>query len=122
VSPFANPWLTNRLIRFAFSQTGRAHLLLVSLTPGEEGGGIGVVTLEGQSGSIPVTCFPTHNLPHPDSDIIEVSCTLFWGLGIFLTIPQEMISEEIVDETDRYSDNHHKIAAPRDATDLTMSK
>ncbi|KAH6901112.1 hemolysin [Coprinopsis sp. MPI-PUGE-AT-0042] len=66
-----------------YFQTGRAHLLLVSLTPGEEGGGIGVVTLE---------------------DIIE-----------------EMISEEIVDETDRYSDNHHKIAAPRDATDLTMS-
>lgn len=29
------------------SQTGRAHLLLISNTPGKEGGAIGVVTLEG---------------------------------------------------------------------------
>lgn len=29
------------------SQTGRAHLLLVSRTPGKAGGALGVVTLEG---------------------------------------------------------------------------
>jgi hypothetical protein len=28
------------------SQTGRAHLLLISLTPGKAGGAIGVITLE----------------------------------------------------------------------------
>ena len=30
------------------SQTGRAHLLLISSTPGKEGGAIGIVTLEGE--------------------------------------------------------------------------
>ncbi|KAJ3727195.1 hemolysin [Lentinula guzmanii] len=50
-----------------YFQTGRAHLLLISSTPGYAGGALGVITLE---------------------DIIE-----------------EIISEEIVDETDRYEDN-----------------
>ncbi|KAI8983294.1 DUF21-domain-containing protein [Trametes punicea] len=58
-----------------YFQTGRAHLLLLSRTPGIEGGAIGVITLE---------------------DIIE-----------------EMISEEIVDETDRYEDNVSKRRARR---------
>ncbi|KAI0641076.1 DUF21-domain-containing protein [Trametes meyenii] len=58
-----------------YFQTGRAHLLLLSRTPGVEGGAIGVLTLE---------------------DIIE-----------------EMISEEIVDETDRYEDNVSKRRARR---------
>jgi len=31
----------------SYSQTGRAHLLLVSRTPGKAGGAIGVITLEG---------------------------------------------------------------------------
>jgi len=31
----------------SYSQTGRAHLLLVSRTPGKVGGAIGVITLEG---------------------------------------------------------------------------
>lgn len=31
------------------SQTGRAHLLLISRTPGVAGGAIGVITLEGMS-------------------------------------------------------------------------
>ncbi|KAL4069154.1 hypothetical protein J3A83DRAFT_4096290 [Scleroderma citrinum] len=58
-----------------YFQTGRAHLLLISRTPGMAGGGIGVITLE---------------------DIIE-----------------EIISEEIVDETDRYEDNQSKKYARR---------
>ncbi|RPD59499.1 DUF21-domain-containing protein [Lentinus tigrinus ALCF2SS1-6] len=58
-----------------YFQTGRAHLLLLSRTPGVEGGAMGVITLE---------------------DIIE-----------------EIISEEIVDETDRYEDNVSKRSARR---------
>ncbi|KAH9927409.1 uncharacterized protein BXZ73DRAFT_48824 [Epithele typhae] len=58
-----------------YFQTGRAHLLLLSRTPGIEGGAIGLITLE---------------------DIIE-----------------EIISEEIVDETDRYEDNVSKRRASR---------
>ncbi|KAG6333307.1 hypothetical protein ID866_5784 [Astraeus odoratus] len=58
-----------------YFQTGRAHLLLISRTPGIAGGAIGVITLEGS-----------------------------W---------QEIISEEIVDETDRYEDNQSKKYARR---------
>lgn len=61
-----------------YFQTGRAHLLLISLTPGVPGGALGVITLE---------------------DIIE-----------------EIISEEIVDETDQYEDNHSKRRAKRQTT------
>lgn len=65
-----------------YFQTGRAHLLLISRTPGIAGGGIGVITLE---------------------DIIE-----------------EIISEEIVDETDRYEDNQSKRRAKRMTTSTVM--
>lgn len=65
-----------------YFQTGRAHLLLLSKTPGVAGGAIGVITLE---------------------DIIE-----------------EIISEEIVDETDRYEDNRHKQRAKRMTTAAVM--
>ncbi|PBK61498.1 DUF21-domain-containing protein [Armillaria solidipes] len=65
-----------------YFQTGRAHLILISRTPGIAGGAIGVITLE---------------------DIIE-----------------EIISEEIVDETDRYDDNVHKRKAKRMTTAAIM--
>lgn len=58
-----------------YFQQGRSHILLVSTTPGREGGAIGVVSLE---------------------DVIE-----------------EMIGEEIVDETDLYVDLHNKIKVVR---------
>ncbi|KAI0757520.1 hypothetical protein C8Q80DRAFT_1091595 [Daedaleopsis nitida] len=66
-----------------YFQTGRAHLILLSRTPGVEGGAIGVITLE---------------------DIIE-----------------EIISEEIVDETDQFEDNVSKRRAKR-ARDATVMK
>ncbi|KAJ7676547.1 hypothetical protein DFH06DRAFT_1168454 [Mycena polygramma] len=65
-----------------YFQTGRAHLLLITHTPGKPGGAIGVITLE---------------------DIIE-----------------EILSEEIVDETDRYEDNVTKQRAKRNTTAAVM--
>ncbi|KIM81896.1 hypothetical protein PILCRDRAFT_821253 [Piloderma croceum F 1598] len=65
-----------------YFQTGRAHLLLISRTPGIAGGALGVITLE---------------------DVIE-----------------EIISEEIVDETDRYEDNQSKKRAKRITTAAIM--
>ncbi|KIK95990.1 hypothetical protein PAXRUDRAFT_826457 [Paxillus rubicundulus Ve08.2h10] len=74
ILPEAHPSI-NCFQALDYFQTGRAHLLLVSRTPGIGGGGIGVITLE---------------------DVIE-----------------EIISEEIVDETDRYVDNQSKQYAKR---------
>ncbi|TDL22340.1 DUF21-domain-containing protein [Rickenella mellea] len=65
-----------------YFQTGRAHLLVISKTPGAPGGALGVITLE---------------------DVIE-----------------EIISEEIVDETDRYEDNMTKQKAKRQTTAAIM--
>ncbi|KAK7688001.1 hypothetical protein QCA50_008371 [Cerrena zonata] len=81
ILPEADPTI-NCFQALDYFQTGRAHLLLLSDTPGKEGGAIGVVTLE---------------------DIIE-----------------EIISEEIVDETDRYEDNHSKRRARRIKNDSIM--
>ncbi|KAH9920335.1 uncharacterized protein B0H18DRAFT_1086437 [Fomitopsis serialis] len=66
ILPEANPSI-NCFQALDYFQTGRAHLLLLSTTPGIEGGAIGV----------------------------------------------EIISEEIIDETDRYEDNHSKRRAKR---------
>jgi len=77
ILPEADPRI-NCFQALDYFQTGRAHLLLLSRTPGEAGGAIGVLTLE---------------------DVIE-----------------EIISEEIVDETDRYEDNVHKKRARRVTT------
>ncbi|KAG1852447.1 hypothetical protein DFJ58DRAFT_791054 [Suillus subalutaceus] len=81
ILPEAHPSI-NCFQALDYFQTGRAHLLLVSRTPGIAGGGIGVITLE---------------------DIIE-----------------EIISEEIVDETDRYEDNQSKRRAKRMTTSTVM--
>ncbi|KAH7923775.1 DUF21-domain-containing protein [Leucogyrophana mollusca] len=74
ILPEAHPSI-NCFQALDYFQTGRAHLLLISRSPGTAGGAIGVITLE---------------------DIIE-----------------EIISEEIVDETDRYEDNQSKRHAKR---------
>ncbi|KAF9779788.1 hypothetical protein BJ322DRAFT_340683 [Thelephora terrestris] len=81
ILPEAGPTI-NCFQALDYFQTGRAHLLLLSKTPGAAGGAIGVITLE---------------------DIIE-----------------EIISEEIVDETDRYEDNRHKKRARRMTTAAVM--
>ncbi|OCF37918.1 hemolysin [Kwoniella heveanensis BCC8398] len=65
-----------------YFQTGRAHLLLISETPGQKGGALGIVSLE---------------------DLIE-----------------EIIGEEIVDETDRYEDNHSKKVVKRSGPAAVM--
>ncbi|KAF8168560.1 hypothetical protein B0H34DRAFT_793142 [Crassisporium funariophilum] len=81
ILPEAHPSI-NCFQALDYFQTGRAHLLLVSLSPGKAGGAIGVITLE---------------------DIIE-----------------EIISEEIVDETDQYHDNQSKSRARRSTTSTVM--
>ncbi|KAG6854171.1 hypothetical protein C0991_009823 [Blastosporella zonata] len=73
ILPEAHPTI-NCFQALDYFQTGRAHLLLISRTPGRAGGAIGVITLE----------------------------------------------EEIVDETDRYEDNHHKRTARRMTTSAIM--
>ncbi|KAG6856742.1 hypothetical protein H0H87_001342 [Tephrocybe sp. NHM501043] len=72
ILPEAHPTI-NCFQALDYFQTGRAHLLLISRTPGRAGGAIGVITLE-----------------------------------------------EIVDETDRYEDNHHKRTAKRMTTATIM--
>ncbi|KDQ51330.1 hypothetical protein JAAARDRAFT_88839, partial [Jaapia argillacea MUCL 33604] len=67
-----------------YFQTGRAHLLLISRTPGVAGGAIGVITLEDM-------------------------------------VTQEIITEEIVDETDLYEDNQSKKRAKRLTTSAMMT-
>jgi len=81
ILPEARPTI-NCFQALDYFQTGRAHLLLVSNTPGTAGGAIGVITLE---------------------DVIE-----------------EIISEEIVDETDQFEDNQSKRRAKRMTTAAVM--
>lgn len=81
ILPEAKPTI-NCFQALDYFQTGRAHLLLISNTPGIGGGAIGVITLE---------------------DVIE-----------------EIISEEIVDETDLFEDNQSKRRAKRMTTAAVM--
>ncbi|KAG6902677.1 hypothetical protein C0995_013369 [Termitomyces sp. Mi166 len=83
ILPEAHPSI-NCFQALDYFQTGRAHLLLISKTPGQAGGAIGVITLE---------------------DVIE-----------------EIISEEIVDETDRYEDNQSKRSARRRVTNAAVMR
>ncbi|KAF8798397.1 DUF21-domain-containing protein [Phlegmacium glaucopus] len=81
ILPEAHPSI-NCFQALNYFQSGRAHLILVTLTPGKSGGAIGVITLE---------------------DIIE-----------------EIISGEIVDETDLYQDNQTKVMARRSPNSTMM--
>ncbi|KAF9561523.1 DUF21-domain-containing protein [Agrocybe pediades] len=85
ILPEAHPSI-NCFQALDYFQTGRAHLLLVSRTPGKAGGAIGVVTLEANE----------------------------------MTFTQEIISEEIIDETDQYQDNHTRVRARRSTTSTIM--
>ncbi|PPQ83837.1 hypothetical protein CVT25_000896 [Psilocybe cyanescens] len=82
-------------------QTGRAHLILISRTPGKVGGALGVITLEGRK-------------------IMRISASNYHSSSslLFLTVDiiEEIISEEIVDETDMYEDNRSKRRARRQMT------
>ncbi|KAI0286416.1 DUF21-domain-containing protein [Russula brevipes] len=91
ILPEARPTI-NCFQALDYFQTGRAHLLLVSNTPGLAGGAIGVITLEGMS-----------RIGYYRKDVIE-----------------EIISEEIVDETDQYEDNQSKRRAKRMTTAAVM--
>ncbi|KAF4566527.1 hypothetical protein EYR36_011958 [Pleurotus pulmonarius] len=93
VLPEATPKI-NCFQALDYFQTGRSHLLLISRTPGQEGGAIGVISLR-----------------H------ERHCLY---LCLLLTLEQEIITEEIVDETDRYEDNQSKRRARRMTTSAIM--
>ncbi|KZP32838.1 hypothetical protein FIBSPDRAFT_722176, partial [Athelia psychrophila] len=113
ILPEANPNI-NCFQALDYFQTGRAHLLPISRTPGVAGGAMGVITLEGAS---PLSPFPV--LPHmlataPDADGRVVCCVLC------ADIIEEIISEEIVDETDWYEDNTSKKRAKRMTTAAVM--
>ncbi|KAJ7199433.1 hypothetical protein GGX14DRAFT_525155 [Mycena pura] len=84
-----------------YFQTGRAHLLLISGMPGTPGGAVGVLTLEGT-----LRTFPALPLPLVST--------------IWADIIEEILSEEIVDETDWYEDNVTKLPARRITTASIM--
>ncbi|KAH9022656.1 DUF21-domain-containing protein [Lactarius hengduanensis] len=100
ILPEAEPTI-NVFQALDYFQTGRAHLLLISNTPGISGGAIGVITLEGTSQFKYEETAPVSITDH--TDIIE-----------------EIIAEEIVDETDRYEDNKSKRQAKRMTTAAVM--
>jgi metal transporter CNNM len=79
------------------SQTGRAHLLLVTTNPGGPEGARGVITLEGSGSHV-------------------------WDSPAYLNVDiiEEIIAEEIVDETDQYEDMHTKRKAKRTSTAAIM--
>jgi hypothetical protein len=99
-------------------------LLLISSTPGKPGGAIGVVTLEGKlfAWRRIIMSIPTFlSLLVRLLDIIEVCLNggLFCEFS-YNNSMQEILSEEIVDETDRYQDNQSKKRAQRATTAAVM--
>jgi len=125
-SVVSKPWIICRRIHAptiptidlsVHSQTGRAHLLLISRTPGSVGGAIGILTLEGtvlKISSLSCLCNDVLSIAVPD--VIEVSISVLYYDNPHSSCPQEIISEEIVDETDLYEDNHHKVQPLRSTT------
>ncbi|KAG8913647.1 hypothetical protein FRC01_004447 [Tulasnella sp. 417] len=101
VLPEARPTI-NCFQALDYFRTGRAHLLLISKTPGQSGGALGIVSLEAPS---PITSTyasfrPTETMK---KDIFEA-----------------MISDQIVDETDFYEDQPTKRRAERQSTAAIM--
>ena len=79
---------------------------------------MGVVTLEGTCLNLLVLFVASTDVVY--LDIIEVKFFCFSASGNLADALKEIISEEIVDETDRYEDNQSKRRAKRLTTSAVM--
>lgn len=95
-----------------YFQTGRSHLLILTKNPGKPSDNFpaGVITLEGK----PVTfvirriCTDMHH------------CSLVFLVSGCVDVIEEIIGEEIIDETDRYESNMSKRIADRKSNAVIM--